>query len=196
MSRCRWSSMDWQCDLYVYDSDRGIEVHVAANRITHPVPTLPFILDVDIETWTAAYNTQMDALHHTERALIGGPFDGQSFTFHTEDDLAVFLGECRAAGYLFPDDLVDSGSSDRITAADVGLVIDGVPIRQAPDPGCYGCLGTGRLQWARVAPLPCLCVRHTEDCEPGSCVCPDDDAEVWGDPDGGDPDEDWEAHLA
>jgi len=62
-----------------------------------------------------------------------------------------------------------------ITAADVGFLVDGLPIRSAPFVDCYGCLGTGRVRWNRFYPVPCSCVRHTPDCEHGGCVCPDDD---------------------
>lgn len=59
-----------------------------------------------------------------------------------------------------------------LTAADVGTTVDGVRIQSAPMPGCYGCRGTGRLWWAGVAPVPCTCVWHTTDCEPGDrCTC-------------------------
>ena len=32
MSYCRWSSMGGQCDLYVYESRDGIEIHVSTRR--------------------------------------------------------------------------------------------------------------------------------------------------------------------
>lgn len=68
-----------------------------------------------------------------------------------------------------------------ITAADVGTIVDGVPIGSAPDVGCYGCQGTGRLRWGGIPPSPCICVQHAPDCEPDCCdpACPtrDDDDE-------------------
>lgn len=54
MSYCRWSSMDYQCDLYIYDDvDGGLTVHVAAGRLagTDPYVFEPIGLSRDGETF-------------------------------------------------------------------------------------------------------------------------------------------------
>lgn len=39
MSYCRWSSMNWRCDVYVYeDVNGGWTTHIARNRVIFPPP--------------------------------------------------------------------------------------------------------------------------------------------------------------
>lgn len=40
MSYCRWSSMDFKCDLYIYEAEDGIAIHVASNRVIGDVPAI------------------------------------------------------------------------------------------------------------------------------------------------------------
>lgn len=57
MSYCRWSSMDYQCDLYIYDDvSGGLTVHVAAGRLagTDPYVFEPIGLSRDGETFYEA----------------------------------------------------------------------------------------------------------------------------------------------
>lgn len=59
-----------------------------------------------------------------------------------------------------------------------------VPIG-TPDPGCYGCCGTGTLRWAGIrAGIRCSCVEHSHDCEPGICApnCPSTGEDEFGYP--------------
>lgn len=43
MSYCRWSSMNWMCDVYVYeDVDGGWATHVAGRR--RAIPPIPDLL--------------------------------------------------------------------------------------------------------------------------------------------------------
>ena len=45
MSYCRWSSDDFQCDVYVYESVAGgFVTHVAANRVVFRMNCLPWFL--------------------------------------------------------------------------------------------------------------------------------------------------------
>ena len=45
MSYCRWSSDDFRCDLYIYESAAGFVIHVAANRVEWDPPTSPYKLE-------------------------------------------------------------------------------------------------------------------------------------------------------
>ena len=100
--------MDWMCDLYVYDDvSGGITTHVAGSRRASEPPSVPDILSVTADEFMVAYRRQMDALDAIPLVPIGGPFDGQSFNDATEEDFAARLKVLRAAGYRFPDDLVE-----------------------------------------------------------------------------------------
>lgn len=48
----------------------------------------------------------------------------------------------------------ESEAVDYIRRVSWGLDTTRIPV---PDPECYGCLGTGRVQWARVKPVECPC---------------------------------------
>ena len=41
MSYCRWSSLDYTCDIYAYESAYGYEVHIAHSRRMGPQPYMP-----------------------------------------------------------------------------------------------------------------------------------------------------------
>lgn len=83
MALCRWSDMDDQCDLYVYESDDGITIHVAQNRVTSGAESA----DDDVSP-------------------IGGPYDGQSLFGLSRCEAIAWLQRLREAGYVFPADLI------------------------------------------------------------------------------------------
>lgn len=113
VSYCRWSSDDWQCDVYVYESARGYEIHVAANRL---VPAAPFPPPnvYDSPDADAAVDAIVDRMMEVSRiagisvhAPIGGPLDGESYTEPTPGDAADRLEAIRAAGYNVPQYAID-----------------------------------------------------------------------------------------
>lgn len=115
MSYCRWSSMNWQCDLYCYGSDRGFETHVAARRVVGNIPKEPdwrLLLEEDVGgenvvRFAAQHNAVMDWLKTAERTPIGLLHDGESFVNDTLEGFLDTLLTLRAAGYRFPDSMLD-----------------------------------------------------------------------------------------
>lgn len=108
MSYCRWSSDDYQCDVYVYESDRGFETHVAGRRHTfsEPLPPAPPKGDID-----AAIRRMMAVTGMCDRAEpvdIGLPYDGESYTDATASECADRLEMLRAAGYNVPQYAIDA----------------------------------------------------------------------------------------
>jgi hypothetical protein len=58
MSYCRWSSMNWMCDVYVYeDCGGGWTTHVAGNRrVIQPIPDiLACRLMMALHRWSGVY---------------------------------------------------------------------------------------------------------------------------------------------
>lgn len=55
MSYCRWSSMNWMCDVYVYqDVGGGWTTHVAGRRrVVPPVPDIP--MSLALHRWSGCY---------------------------------------------------------------------------------------------------------------------------------------------
>lgn len=103
MSYCRWSSDDFQCDVYVYeDVYDGWATHVANFRrqyLSSLPPKLPN--DAKFLAFVERQRTVMNAPY--TMAPIGLPYDGESFYDPTPGDCAQRLRELKALGYSVPD---------------------------------------------------------------------------------------------
>lgn len=117
MSYCRWSTDDFQCDLYCYEHVDGTwTTHVAGNRViwTHPEGGTLFDLpkqeegDEAFAAWREKRLARHEAFDKAETVPIGGPYDGQTLKDATLADFKARLIELRAAGYNFPDYVLDT----------------------------------------------------------------------------------------
>jgi len=114
VSYCRWSSDDWRSDLYVYESDQGVEIHVASNRkpqaffdaLPPRVPCDPHDEAV-FARWFERGQDVRALLDAYESEPIGLPHDGQSFTVDIED-AAGAVAALALIGYHVPDGVVDA----------------------------------------------------------------------------------------
>ena len=131
MAYCRFSSDDWQCDVYVYESVHGAwEIHVAdRRRCLLPgrefPPDLPDLMwgaatEADRRSWAAACLLR----HRSVRWALGmgddvdnddvsweelpPPYGGKSFYEPTPKDCADRLEEIRAAGLNVPQYAIDA----------------------------------------------------------------------------------------
>ena len=110
MSLCRWSSMDWRCDLYCYyDCAGGITTHVAGRRLVGDIPEVPSISNKSVSTkqWLKLHKKQMNWLETAKRVDIDLPYDGESFNDPDLESFKARLTELREIGYNFPDYLFD-----------------------------------------------------------------------------------------
>lgn len=111
MSYCRWSSDDFQCDVYCYaDTLGGYATHVAANRAI-PAEPLPPKVPFDpqhMDAWLARHEKVMGMIAKAERHPIGLPHDGESFNDPSPDLAADRLMELREAGYRVPQYAIDA----------------------------------------------------------------------------------------
>lgn len=105
MSYCRFSTDDYQCDLYVYDSDQGVEVSVASVRYQYQEPLPEDVPMEDFPVWIERYKKVMAMVECAERVPIGLPHDGGYFTFDSHEDAADFVEKLGALGYQFPPEL-------------------------------------------------------------------------------------------
>ena len=109
MSLCRWS--DYKCDLYIYESERGIECHIAYRHVVDEPkpPAMPF--DGDDKDWAKywplyhQYSAEYDS---REKEPIGLTHAGESRTFGDWSDLLSFVTELKAIGYDVPDWVIES----------------------------------------------------------------------------------------
>lgn len=93
MSYCRWSSNDFDCDVYCYESSSGYEIHVANRRCVFAEPLPPLVpYEPENPQWPTQWVERSRKVSEmVERATwvpIGLPFDGKSFTESTAEDCA------------------------------------------------------------------------------------------------------------
>jgi hypothetical protein len=110
MSYCRWSSDDFQCDIYLYeDVDGGWTLHTAGNRPVWPEGLLPPPApDNDIHAWMVRNSKVMDLLENIPRVKINGPHDSKTFRCGTIGKVRELLLDLRANGYRFPNYVLET----------------------------------------------------------------------------------------
>lgn len=104
MAYCRWSTDDFQCDLYVWaDWGGGWGVAVAARRtvfdepLPEPVPATEETIDAWIERQRIVHDLPC---HHEDIDL---PHAGEIFVEPTAREAADRVARLRALGYRCPD---------------------------------------------------------------------------------------------
>lgn len=115
MSYCRFSTDDYQCDVYVYSSVGDfIAIHVAGNRQTPTAPPPPSIGDwwnrgpKGVEEYMERAEAVTKWLATAERKKIGLPHDGESFEAHDEEEAANRLEALKNMGYNVPQYVIDA----------------------------------------------------------------------------------------
>ena len=105
MSYCRFSSMDFKCDLYVYEAEDCYCVHVATNRIVGDVPPLRW--GADPNTFRESYKAQINFIKEAKREPIGLEYDGESFYLSSKEELLECLELLKQVGYIFPYEIIE-----------------------------------------------------------------------------------------
>lgn len=118
MSFCRWSSDDFQCDLYVYYSVGDFyQIHVAGRRhaLKEPLPPKVTYRNKDgtpsLEYWDRHKKVQA-MLDTAELVDIDLPCDGESYEIDTADECAAKMEELRDIGYNVPQFAIDAVKED------------------------------------------------------------------------------------
>lgn len=120
MSYCRWSSDDYQCDVYCYeDVSGGFTTMVANNRPVLNIELLPVVPcdDAHKEAWIARYNAVNAWVDGAERRKIGLPHDGENFHDPDAESAANRLQMLKDMGYNVPQYAIDAlraETADRI----------------------------------------------------------------------------------
>lgn len=118
MSYCRWSSMDYTCDLYCYADVHGQWItHVAASRVDWgaegPPPSplgtegVKLLKEERHDEWTALNARYNEALESKAHHAIGLAHDGQTFRDNSLEAFLETLIMLRDEGYVFPEGLID-----------------------------------------------------------------------------------------
>lgn len=109
MSYCRFSTDDFQCDVYAYQSEQGYELHVANRRYIFDRSKLPARVGIEqSRAWLDRSDALDVALAGAQRVDLTLPHAGESFTFDTPGELAAFLRQLKALGYNVPDDAIEA----------------------------------------------------------------------------------------
>jgi hypothetical protein len=129
MSYCRWSSMNWTCDLYCYaDITGGWTTHVAPRRRIDAVPEdrqEDFIArKISIAEYTQLHSQQMIALQRIPFEPLRLPHAGETFHDSTLAQFKRRLLELRQLGYRFPDDVFDQIDAELAEEVEVQLTVE------------------------------------------------------------------------
>lgn len=115
MSYCRWSSDDFQCDVYVYeDAAGGWTTHVARRRHVYnqplpdavPIPDSTGMSD-QMQAFIDRHLTVMNMVSEAELVDIGLPHAGETFNDDTPGECAERLMKLRDIGYWVPQYAID-----------------------------------------------------------------------------------------
>lgn len=107
MSYCRWSSDDFQCDVYVYKHVGGFwQIHVATNRSTPDEPFPEAIVPKTDEEWDKFFEREKVVREMLDKATskeIGLKYDGEDFQCPSAKECASVLMMLKNEGYNVPD---------------------------------------------------------------------------------------------
>ena len=105
MSYCRWSSNDFQCDLYIYsDVNGGWTTHVADCTYSERIP-LP-LENLNPKDYAEAWEKHFQELDAC-RITFTQPWAGETFNDDSLAALSERLYIMRLMGYRFPDYVFD-----------------------------------------------------------------------------------------
>lgn len=110
MSYCRFSTDDFQCDVYVYEaSTGGYQVYVASNRtdLIEPLPP-PITLAGGVRLWLERYAKVQDIRRRSPSRPIGLSRDGESFNPQAPGETAELLRSLRDEGYRIPAEVIEA----------------------------------------------------------------------------------------
>lgn len=111
MSFCRWSTDDYLCDLYCYESDEGFETHVANRRRVYktPLPDKIVYSEATSEAFLVRHMTvgEYEEGKDFEYVPVGLEHNGESFVDSSMKEFIETLKMLKAAGYRFPFELIE-----------------------------------------------------------------------------------------
>lgn len=113
MSYCRWSTDDYQCDVYAYENmDGNVHISVAAMRHDLESSVLPRPAPVNITDGVEEFVLrQSEFMQFLETCLvrpIGLPCDGDRYIFTDKAEAADKLQELKDMGYNVPENAINA----------------------------------------------------------------------------------------
>ena len=111
MALCRWSSLDYKCDLYVYEGGDGYAVHFASSRPDWTPPEPRHIIDRDAGVEGGNWKPRIDAYHAALEAAPLIPLEhkwaGETFMGLDAEEAYGICEQAIADGLLAPRSLLE-----------------------------------------------------------------------------------------
>lgn len=117
MSYCRFSSMNWKCDIYAWEGASYTISVAGARRVGTWPDNMPFPMPKGfpstelyieaIKKWNQNHNHIMSIVGKLPLEKIDLPHAGETFECHTLEEFRDKLIMLRETGYLFPDYVFD-----------------------------------------------------------------------------------------
>ena len=116
MSYCRWSSDDWRSDLYVYEGEDGIVIHIRCMRKLFSREGLTEIdltaeHDTQIDQWMTRHKEVMERIKDCPMEKVGLSHDGETIYCEPHDAADIVMDLARE-GYHVPDGVVEELEED------------------------------------------------------------------------------------
>ena len=109
MSLCRFSSNNFQCDVYVYEGDFGWTVKVARMHVvSEPPPSAlnPEEPGITVSEAVARLKAQSDWLQKASFSAIQHPAAGKVFDFGAPRECAEFLKSLKGSPIRVPEEVI------------------------------------------------------------------------------------------
>jgi hypothetical protein len=109
MSYCRWSSDDFQCDVYVYQHTDGyISINVASSRPRLSRRPEPLPEEASGEERAGRFQKIIRLVREADEEPIGLSRDGEHFAASTPEEAARILRDLAEEGYNVPDRVIEA----------------------------------------------------------------------------------------
>lgn len=112
MSYCRWSSDDYQCDVYVYEGFGGWVTHVASRRPVFSSELPPPTSMNDVDYFVERCQIVLKMLDQAKLEPIGLKHDGETFVDNSPKECAETLEYLQSVGYNVPQYAIDALKSE------------------------------------------------------------------------------------
>lgn len=108
MSYCRWSSDNFSCDIYAYESDQGFVIHICGGRYKGDIPKVDMSFlenntPENVQKYIDSSKKQSKHLKKYGTEPINLPLAGESFTFPDLQSFYDKMIELKNIGYVIPD---------------------------------------------------------------------------------------------
>jgi hypothetical protein len=116
MSYCRFSTDDFQCDLYVYEHcDGGWMIHVASRKVIYaePLPEPIDFVSENLNQWFERHKFVQAIRERSDLVPIGLSRDGESIAADSPGECADIVESLIAEGYKCPERVVAALRSEQ-----------------------------------------------------------------------------------